>query len=378
MKSEKEPFELAVIGGGIAGAASALRAAQYGLPTSWIQGDKKTAKRSRSQWVRNIDNMLGVHPQIVLDKLAKAWKKRPELLEALAELPELEISTRDLIANAKARIEALDAGVEALAEVVVAARKLEDDTFELELSEGSLVRARQVILATGGMDRQPAIAKAKGEGVQVDPKWIYPYANRETVLYCIRCEGHLTKDRPVGILGAGEAAGQIALMLHERYGSACCILTHGQDPSWSKDTQFLLDAYGIAVHPETVVDVQGHEGRRGELRALTLAGGKEVPLHFALVAMGMYRFYNQLALDLGAKLSDSEDPPELRRVEIDAKAETNVPGLFVVGDLAKRSSEPTMMQIYTAQEYAVRAVDSVDRRRRRRQREVLREAAEAE
>ncbi len=53
-------YEVVIIGGGIAVAASALRAVQYGLRVTWIIGDKYTAKRSRSQWVMNVDNMIGV------------------------------------------------------------------------------------------------------------------------------------------------------------------------------------------------------------------------------------------------------------------------------------------------------------------------------
>ena len=63
--------ELVIVGGGIAGAACALRAAQNHLPAVWVRGDKKTAKRSRSQWVMNIDNMIGVHNDIALSKLRR-------------------------------------------------------------------------------------------------------------------------------------------------------------------------------------------------------------------------------------------------------------------------------------------------------------------
>lgn len=370
---EDTTYELAVIGGGIAGAAAALRAGQYGVETAWVLGNKKTAKASRSQWVRNVDNMIGVHPGIMLAKLRKAWKKQPELLAALDELGEVEISTKDIIANVHDRLETQGDSVR---EVPAKATKLSrgDDGFfrvTTESEELPEIRARHVVLATGAMDRQPRVAKTKGDDVVDDAKWIYPFANKETILYCIRCEGHLTRERPVGVIGAGESAGQIALMLAERYQSACCIFPNGDPVTMSEDTQRLLAHHGIDIHEGRITDVHAVEGERGKLRAVQLEGDQEFPLHFALVSMGMYRVYNDLAVQLGAELVDPEMDQDLRRVAIDYSGETSVPGLFAIGDMAKRRQEGTMLQIYTAQEYAVRAVDTVDRRRRKRERDAL-------
>lgn len=370
---EDSPLELVVVGGGIAGAACALRAGQYGVETAWVLGDKQTAKRSRSQWVRNVDNMIGVHPGLVLSKLRKAWRKDDALLEALDALPELEISTRDILANVHQRLETQGASVREVAAAATSARRLEDGTFEVTTGsdEAPALRARNLVIATGAMDRQPAIAKRKGDQVVDDPKWIYPFANHETILYCIRCEGHLTREKPVAVIGAGEAAGQIALMLAERYGSACCVVTNGDPLQMAEDTRRLLDHHGVTIHDARIVDVLAQDGQRGALRALVLEGGAEVPVHFSLVSMGMFRVYNDLARELGCELVDPDKDETLRRVAIDAAGETSVPGVFAVGDLAKRRDEGTMMQIYTAQEYAVRAVDTVDRRRRRRERDRL-------
>lgn len=43
---------------------------------------------------------------------------------------------------------------------------------------------------------------------------------------------------------------------------------------------------------------------------------------------------------------------------------------YAVGDMANREDEPLMKQVYTAQEYAVRAVDTIDHRRRKKMREI--------
>ena len=98
-----EPRELIVIGGGIGGAAAALRAAQYLLPTAWVLGDKGTAKASRGKYVYNIDNMIGVHPELVLEKVRVLLEDQPEAVAAL-EGAHFQIGTQEIIDNAISRV----------------------------------------------------------------------------------------------------------------------------------------------------------------------------------------------------------------------------------------------------------------------------------
>jgi thioredoxin reductase len=63
----------------------------------------------------------------------------------------------------------------------------------------------------------------------------------------------------------------------------------------------------------------------------------------------------------------------------EAASETSVRGLFAVGDMSRRRGDaPSLKQIYTAQEYAVRAIQAIDRRvRAARRKEILAHAAGA-
>ncbi len=92
--------------------------------------------------------------------------------------------------------------------------------------------------------------------------------------------------------------------------------------------------------------------------------GTEVEARFGMVAMGLHRVYNDLARQLGAELDAADGPEEVRHVLVDdATSETSVRGLFAVGDMSRhRGGTPSLKQIYTAQEYAVRAVQTIDRR----------------
>ncbi|MFQ6614152.1 MAG: FAD-dependent oxidoreductase [Fidelibacterota bacterium] len=355
-----------IIGGGIGGSAAALRAAQNGLNTVWILGTKTTKKRSRSQWVANIDNMIGFHEDVVKNQAIKTLERRGFSEAAtLLKHTHYHINNRQIIANTIERIRSGYSNCTLIEDVVT---RLENtsDGFEATLS-GTTVSAPAVVLATGVMDEQPRLAMTNKQGeVESSPKWIYPFANREQLLYCIRCEGHLTVEDRVAVLGHSPAAGELALMLIERYRNRVAILTNGQTPEISERTLVLLENYGIPIITDTITGFMN--GGTRDLHGFEFTSREAVPVRFALVALGLHRVYNDLAVQVGARLMDEDRPMEKRHIWINAKGETSVNNLFVVGDAAKRDDEPVMKQIYTAQEYAVRAIDTIDSRRRKQQR----------
>jgi len=348
--------QIIVVGGGIAGAAAVLRAAQYHLQTLWILGDRKTHKASRGEYVFNIDNMIGVHPDIVLDALG-------DRLEGAR--PQIHIGTRAIIDNVHKRLLPYgDLVVKIEGAATSASYDQGSETFSVQVGE-QRVEGDALVLATGIMDSQPIIYKQKGGKERAMPNWIYPFANAETVLYCIRCEGHLTRGTRAAIVGHSETAAQVALMLAERYGTTVALLCNGEAFEGSDETRRLLEHFGIAVHESPIVDLLSDPSEgKGALRSVVLRDETKLDLRFIFVSLGLHRVYNELALKLGAELLDEEAPLEKRHVKIDAKAETSIRGLFAIGDMAKRIDEPVMRQIYNCQEYAVRAVDTIDRRRR--------------
>ena len=97
---------LIVVGGGIAGSAAALRAAQNHMPTVWILGDHESRRPSRSEYVKNIDNMIGVHPWIMREKVVRLLaKEHPDAARQVAET-HFHVSTNDIIDNVEQRIRA--------------------------------------------------------------------------------------------------------------------------------------------------------------------------------------------------------------------------------------------------------------------------------
>ncbi len=357
-------YQLIVVGGGIGGAAAALRAAQYNIPTLWILGDRKTAKGSRSKWVKNIGNMIGIHPDIVLSKVKDVFKDDPALLAKLNEL-HLDISTEDIVNNVKDRLKNY-ADVITVQEGVVQKIEKLGDQFQVGFIDESLkpATAQYVVVSTGVMDFQPTIHRILKDKPSPKTAWIYPYANEETVLYCMRCEGHLTRQHKTAVIGYSDVAAQIAIILFERYRQVSHILLNGENSQIQNDSQKLLEQYGIAVVSEKIIDFQHKENNKGALHAIVLENQRVISVDFAFVSMGLYKVYHELLQGLNIQLAAGSQPDSQKRVLVDSKAETHEANLFCVGDMAVRADEAVMMQVYTAQEYAVRAVDAIDRRRR--------------
>ncbi len=366
--------ELVVVGGGVAGAAAALRAAQYLIPTAWVLGDRTTRKQSRAAYVKNIDNMLGVHPGIVQSKAADLLRgTHPRAAEAVSGA-HLHISTLDLVENAAARIRA-DFGRQV--------RFVDDRATQMETTAGGwaittaggeTLGARFVCLATGVSDRQPIIHRQKGERDLSGIQWVFPYANEETLLYCVRCEGHLTVEKKVAVLGGGPGAAEVALILRERYDTTVILASAGEPITWSAEQGRLLERYGVDVVEGRLTGVDG-SGKGRVLQGFSVETGERIAVETAFVAMGLHRVFNELAVQVGATLEGGDVPVQEQHVLVDQFSETSVPNVFAVGDMARRPGEPSMKQVYTAQEYAVRAVDTVDRRRRRARRQELLGAA---
>ena len=360
-------FDIIVIGGGIGGSAAALRAAQNNLTTLFLIGSKASKLRSRSQWVVNIDNMIGFHEGIIKDQvLASLRRANHQEAAALIGGQHYHVNNRAIIKNTLERLQAeyADAATIILEDCKTTQRV--DDGFVATTESGSY-QAPAVVLATGIMDEQPHIQVHDKSGNIIDsPRAIYPFANRETALYCIRCEGHLTRDDAVAVIGQSGTTAEVAFMLHERYGNPVYILANGDEPTLSETTHELCTAYSIEIIRDSITDFVS--AGVGQLCGVTFTNHPPIRIKFAMIAMGTYRVYNDLAQQVMANLIAGDLPPEQRQIAISHKGETSVPNFFAIGDAARLIDEPTMKQIYTAQEYAVRAVDTIDHRRRRKMR----------
>lgn len=316
-------YDIAIIGAGAAGMMAALRGVLNNDSVLMIGGAAREKKRSRAQWVRKVENIPGF----------MSYKKG--VLDPNKE-------TLDFIESS-----AFKENLTYLKNKSVTDIKKEGDLFYLTLDgdESELYQARFVILATGVMDIQPEI-----EG---SIKTIFPYANVQTVDYCVRCDGHHVLDKETVIIGAGESAAWIAIMLHERYAPPhLTVLTDGKKPEYSDKVRQLLELYKIEVNTKGIDGVRGKE-KEGILEGFVFCDGTIHPADFAFISMGMM-VYNDLANKLGT------DTDKRGFVVTNPKGESSVEGLYVAGDLRAN----TKKQIYTAWDTAVDAADDINQRLR--------------
>ena len=314
-----EQVDIAVIGGGGAGAMAYLRGVLNGDRTTLFLGDKTTSRRGRAMWVGEVDNIPGMHDT-----------KRPILGTVK--------STLDWI-DQQASLQ----GIGAVIKDVVTTIEQHGDRFVLHYNGGKLY-ARYVILATGIMDVQPEI------GGSIDP--IFPYANRGEAIYCVRCDGHRTLGHTLAVIGRNSTAASIAAMMIQRYRhEKVPILTNGVEPELGESSKHLMSAYDIPVHTSSIVEVLG--APRTGLEGFVLADGTRVESERVIVSLGIIA-YNRLLTGLNGEVDDSG------KAVVTEKYESSVTGLFVVGDLVAGKK----MQIYTAWDEAVDAADEINRRLR--------------
>lgn len=317
-KMDQKIYQVCVIGGGSAGTMAVLRTILNNDECLFFPGSPKDKKKSRALWVRTIENMPA-HFQY------KRGIEEPnaETLKWIATS-----SFKDNLHTQK------NLGI-------VNVKKNADEVFELTDSKGGIHFAKFIILCTGVMDVQPVI-----EG---SIETVFDYANAQTIDYCLICDGHHVFGKNTSVIGHGNGAAWVAILLHERYAPpSLTILTNGKEAEFSEDTKKLLDLYQIKILESEIDSIQG-EDKGKVLNGFTLKDGTIVKTEMAFVSLGMI-VYNELAVQLGAKID------ERGFVVAEESGQTSVPNLYVAGDLKAGIKK----QIYTAWDSSVNAANAIN------------------
>lgn len=314
---DQKVFPVCVIGGGSAGTMAVLRTILNNDECLFFPGSPKDKKKSRALWVRKVEN-IPAH----FNYRRGIEDPNAETLKWIAESP-----FKDNLHIHK--------------NVGVTSIRKEGDHFVITDSKNQEHKAQYVILCTGVMDVQPEI---KGS-----IETVYDWANAQTIDYCLICDGHHVINKKASVIGHGNGAAWVAIMLYERYKpSNMHILTNGKKAEFQADTQKLIDAYGIKVREEVISDIIGQD--KGKiLEAFILEDGSRVETDICFISLGMI-IYNELAKQLGADLD------ERGFVKADESGLTSVPGLYVAGDLKAN----TKKQIYTAWDHAVNSANAIN------------------
>lgn len=321
-------FDVAVIGGGSAGVMAVNRCVLNNDETLFFPGTGKDKKKSRALWVSKVENIPG-HLEY------KKGIEEPNR-EMLVWLEQGEFKNRFLWKKNR--------GVTSLT-------KNEQGLFVLIDSKQEEYLVRHIILCTGVMDVQPLISGS------IEP--VFPFANAQQLDYCLRCDGHHVLNKNTGVIGHGDGAAWVAIMLYERYQTPMMTLfTHGQKAQFSDDVQRLLELYQIQVETAEIIGFEG-DVKAPNLEALKLSDGKTIQCQLAFVSLGMI-VYNELALACRAEVDARGF------VLTDQKGESSVANLFIAGDLRAGLKK----QIYSAWDSAVDSADEINRRIRQAKREL--------
>ncbi len=310
-------YPVCVIGGGSAGVMAALRVVLNNDECLFFPGTAKDKKKSRALWVRKIENMPA-H----FNYKRGIEEPNAETLKWISES-----AFKDNLVQQKN----------------ISVTKLEKDgeIFKITDSKDQVHYAKFVILCTGVMDVQPEI---KGS-----IETVFDYANAQTIDYCLICDGHHVFQKKASVIGHGNGAAWIAIMLHERYRpDNLTIFTNGKKAEFQADTQKLIDTYNIKVEESAIADIVG-ESKGQILKGFKLENGLTIETDISFVSLGMI-VYNELAKQLGAELD------ERGFVKADESGLTSVNGLYVAGDLKAN----TKKQIYTAWDSAVNAANAIN------------------
>ncbi len=271
--NEPSEYEVVVVGGGPAGLTTALYTTRLGHDTALIDRGG-----GRAAMMLDTHNVIGV----------------PE-----------EVSGNEFLQTARDQLS--EYGTTLVRDLIREAERGEDGRFRLLGSEGEYV-AERVVLATGFQDERPDPPLPRtGKGLH----------------YCLHCDAYMFVDEPVYVMGHGDSAAYVAMIMLN-FTDEVDLLLRGDDPTWSDETERLLRGHPIDVIPDDVVDLTKDDD--GWLESFEFEDGtvREYRGGFAMYGS---QYNTDLATQLDCDLTDGGT------IEVDDHGRTSAEGVFAVGDV---------------------------------------------
>lgn len=213
----------------------------------------------------------------------------------------------DLVAAARAQIERYDS-VTFVRATAIAVEQVADG-FRVSASDGQVISARKLLLATGLHDELPPI-----EGIS--DLW------GRSVIHCPYCDGYEVHSQPLVVYADHEQSFHQALMVSQwtRDLTVCTAEGLVVPDEWRAK----LDRRGVQIVESAVVRFNAPDG---QLNGVVLADGREIACRAVFVRPVTHHrtpFAHQLGCKLGAH----------GLVEVDVLGRTSVPGVYAAGDLS--------------------------------------------
>lgn len=285
--NESDVLDCLIIGGGPAGLIAAVYLARYRRAVQIVD-----AGHSRASWIPVSHNFPAFPDGIPGPALLQRLRQQAARYGAHVRKGRVATLARDEHGIFLARMEATADGA-------------------AEGAAPGMLRARNVILATGVMDIEPALPDLEGA------------VRRGYIRHCPICDGYEVIDRKVAVIGVGKKVVREALFI-AHYTPHLTVFSLNRPVEIAPADRRMLERRGIQVidEPLSAVHVEGDR-----IVALRAASGTVHAFDSIYSAMGT-TVRSELARDLGAECNRLGDlVVDLRRMQ------TSVPGLYAAGDV---------------------------------------------
>jgi len=288
--SETPEYDVAVVGGGPAGLTSALYTTRLGHDTVVVDRGG-----GRAAMMRDTHNVIGVTEHVSGNEFLQTGREQVESYGA--EFVRDFVSQIEVIDDSPAPAFRLTAG---------------DDTLT----------TRRVVLATGFSDERPDPPLPRtGQGLH----------------YCLHCDAYMFVDEPVYVMGTGDAAAHVAMIMLN-FTDEVDVLTRGEEIEWSDETDEQLRAHPVDVIESEIESMEKDDD--GWLRAFefednveqrstgnrTESGGTRREYRGGFPMYGS-NYNADLADQLGLDRNDDGT------IAVDDHGRTSVEGVSAVGDI---------------------------------------------
>ncbi len=314
-----DQYDVVVVGAGPGGYVSAIRAAQLGQKTAII--DK--------QWLGGVCLNVGCIPsKSLLANAAVAETLRHRGKELGFSFDNLQLDYAVAVKRSRTVSDRLTKGVGSLMrknkiDVKMGAARLKSPTeIEITYKDGQpeIITARNIVLATGARPAPPAV---------------FNFDGKKVITYV---EAILQETRPASavIIGGGAVGVEFATIWNS-YGSEVTViemlptLVPREDEDLGTELGKQFTKLGIKVKTGTKVEKIDNSGDKVKVTVSGPGGPETFEAEQALIAIGFRPNSENLGLEaLGVKL-------EKGFIQIDDRMQTNVPGLWAIGDVTGKT-----------------------------------------
>jgi thioredoxin reductase len=199
--------------------------------------------------------------------------------------------------------------VEIIEDEIVKASKLENETFEVEDSNGKKFYSQRLLIATGLVDELPPI-----EGID--------RFYGTSVFHCPYCDGWEMRLKPIAVYGKNNIGAGLATVL-KNWTDDILVCTDGREVN--PEEAELFELKNIKVNIRNIKKLDGHDGL---LERIIFTDGSHVNVYGLFFSSDKYQ-KSSIAEQLGCDFTENGV------IEADLHQRSNIKGIFVAGDSAR-------------------------------------------